>query len=156
MQQFEKLKLQCWQQSRRNERILEVNWILSYGLKEIKQPTDQINIVECYWEPIKEVGAYIRVNCISTEFTARKSGGEKGVPFRIQIDTYLENDYFELKRIHSAACQIKVFKMKGADRKNKQDLEKRLRRSLDDRNKFQDSIDCTIFNEVCFSFANKK
>uniref|UniRef100_A0A1I8FR50 CP2 domain-containing protein n=1 Tax=Macrostomum lignano TaxID=282301 RepID=A0A1I8FR50_9PLAT len=30
------------------------------------------------------------LNCtaISTEFTARKHGGEKGIPFRLQIDTF--------------------------------------------------------------------
>lgn len=26
-----------------------------------------------------------QVNCISTEFTPKKHGGEKGVPFRIQV-----------------------------------------------------------------------
>lgn len=42
----------------------------------------------------------------------RKHGGEKGVPFRIQIDTFKENeagDYAE--HLHSASCQIKVFKV---------------------------------------------
>lgn len=42
----------------------------------------------------------------------RKHGGEKGVPFRIQIDTFKENeagDYTE--HLHSASCQIKVFKV---------------------------------------------
>lgn len=53
-----------------------------------------------------------QVNCISTEFTPRKHGGEKGVPFRIQVDTFTttENgDYME--HVHSSSCQVKVFKV---------------------------------------------
>lgn len=50
------------------------------------------------------------MNCISTEFTPKKHGGEKGVPFRIQVETYLQGEG-TLKRLHAAACQIKVFKV---------------------------------------------
>ncbi|NXM19447.1 TFCP2 factor, partial [Ploceus nigricollis] len=52
-----------------------------------------------------------QVHCISTEFTLRKHGGEKGVPFRVQIDTFRENESGEYtEHLHSASCQIKVFK----------------------------------------------
>lgn len=56
---------------------------------------------------MKEVGVYIKVNCISTEFTPKKHGGEKGVPFRIQIETYVDGAN-DTKPLHAAACQIKV------------------------------------------------
>jgi transcription factor CP2-like protein len=56
---------------------------------------------------MKEVGVYIKVNCISTEFTPKKHGGEKGVPFRIQIETYVDGAC-DTKALHAAACQIKV------------------------------------------------
>lgn len=53
-----------------------------------------------------------QVHCISTEFTPRKHGGEKGVPFRIQIDTFALGDTGEYtEHLHSASCQIKVFKV---------------------------------------------
>jgi len=43
----------------------------------------------------------------------RKHGGEKGVPFRIQIDTFKENDGAEYtEHQHSASCQVKVFKVR--------------------------------------------
>lgn len=43
----------------------------------------------------------------------RKHGGEKGVPFRVQIDTFKENESEEYtEHLHSASCQIKVFKVK--------------------------------------------
>lgn len=52
------------------------------------------------------------MHCISTEFTPRKHGGEKGVPFRIQIDTFKQNESGEyVEHLHSASCQIKVFKV---------------------------------------------
>jgi len=51
-----------------------------------------------------------QVNCISTEFTPKKHGGEKGVPFRIQVETFLHGDTSG-RRLHAAACQIKVFKV---------------------------------------------
>jgi transcription factor CP2-like protein len=47
------------------------------------------------------------VNCFSTEFTPKKHGGEKGVPFRIQIDTYSHGDG-DPKFLHTAFCQVKV------------------------------------------------
>lgn len=58
----------------------------------------------------------------------RKHGGEKGVPFRVQIDTFKENENEEYtEHLHSASCQIKVFKVK--DRKHNAML-KELRSSL--------------------------
>jgi hypothetical protein len=54
-----------------------------------------------------------QVHCISTEFTPRKHGGEKGVPFRVQIDTFKQNENGEYtEHLHSASCQIKVFKVR--------------------------------------------
>lgn len=54
----------------------------------------------------------LQVHCISTEFTPRKHGGEKGVPFRIQIDTFAQGDTGDYtEHLHSASCQIKVFKV---------------------------------------------
>lgn len=64
---------------------------------------------------------FIQVHYVSTEFTKRKHGGEKGVLFRVQIDTFKENENGEYtEHLHSASCQIKVFKPKGADRKQNQ------------------------------------
>lgn len=61
----------------------------------------------------------MQVHCISTEFTMRKHGGEKGVPFRVQIDTFKENESEEYtEHLHSASCQIKVFKVKDSGRRD--------------------------------------
>lgn len=85
-----------------------------------------------------------QVNCISTEFTPKKHGGEKGVPFRIQVETRLPGG----PRLHAASCQVKVFKLKGADRKHKQDRDKILRRPAHEQDKYQPSYDCTVLSDV--------
>lgn len=64
----------------------------------------------CFWLPAPP--RPLQVHCISTEFTPRKHGGEKGVPFRVQIDTFKQSENGEYtEHLHSASCQIKVFKV---------------------------------------------
>lgn len=92
----------------------------------------------------------MQVNCISTEFTPKKHGGEKGVPFRIIIEThsYYKNSKVSVDScLHAASCQVKVFKPKGADRKHKTDREKMNKRPATEREKYQSSYDYTIFTE---------
>ncbi|KPU75956.1 uncharacterized protein Dana_GF12780, isoform B [Drosophila ananassae] len=188
LQFMEREQMQQWQQSRPGERIIEVDVPLSYGLCHVSQPlsSNSLNTVEIFWDPLKEVGVYIKVNCISTEFTPKKHGGEKGVPFRLQIETYIENTNTTTalnnasnggtgngsatvvtapgspeqtpngngsgnsakQAVHAAACQIKVFKLKGADRKHKQDREKIQKRPQSEQDKFQPSYECTIMNDI--------
>lgn len=62
--------------------------------------------------PFCLVIGFFQVHCISTEFTPRKHGGEKRVPFRIQVDTFKQTENGEYTdHLHSASCQIKVFKV---------------------------------------------
>ena len=108
LQYMEREQMHIWQSSRPGERILDIDIPLSYGLIHVNQ-TALLNTAEILWDPMKEVGVYIKVNCISTEFTPKKHGGEKGVPFRIQIETYFEGiSEVQTKPLHAAACQIKV------------------------------------------------
>lgn len=148
LQYMEKEQISQWHSERPGERIVEVDIPLSYGIIRVQQPTitQLLNCVEVLWDPTKDVGVYIKVNCISTEFTAKKHGGEKGVPFRVQIETFLANT--EEPRLHAAACQIKVFKLKGADRKHKQDREKVMRRPPSDLEKYQSGCDATILTTL--------
>ncbi|KAJ6641346.1 Upstream-binding protein 1 [Pseudolycoriella hygida] len=150
LQYMEREQIHQWQASRPGERIVEIDVPLSYGLCHVSQPNNQmLNTVEVLWDPMKEVGVYIQVNCISTEFTPKKHGGEKGVPFRIQIETYLDkNGDGRYIPIHAAACQIKVFKLKGADRKHKQDREKIQKRTRAEQEKYQPSFECTILSDI--------
>lgn len=68
-----------------------------------------------------------------------------GVPFRMMIETYSHPDN---ARLHAAACQVKVFKLKGADRKHKQDREKILKKTPVEQAKLQPSYECTVFGDV--------
>lgn len=71
------------------------------------------------------------------------------MPFRIQVETYQACEKLDpSKRLHAAACQIKVFKLKGADRKHKQDREKILKRPSSEQEKYQPSYECTVLNDV--------
>ncbi|MBW01415.1 Transcription factor CP2-like protein 1, partial [Eschrichtius robustus] len=133
LQYTEHQQLEGWRWSRPGDRILDIGDGAASGLTE--------------WTALGESGE-VEVHCISTEFTPRKHGGEKGVPFRVQIDTFKQNENGEYtEHLHSASCQIKVFKPKGADRKQKTDREKMEKRTAQEKEKYQPSYETTILSE---------
>ncbi|KAM5308935.1 transcription factor CP2-like protein 1 isoform 2-T3 [Glossophaga mutica] len=148
LQYTEQQQLDGWRWSRPGDRILDIDVPLSVGLIEPQAPPSQLNAVEFHWDPAKRTSLFLQVHCISTEFTPRKKGGEKGVPFRLQIDTFKPGDK-ELppEHLHSAGCLIKVFKPKGADRKLKTDREKIEKQPLHERDKYQTACESTVFVE---------
>uniref|UniRef100_A0A3Q0T2F9 Transcription factor CP2-like 1 n=1 Tax=Amphilophus citrinellus TaxID=61819 RepID=A0A3Q0T2F9_AMPCI len=126
LQYMEHQQLEGWRWNRPGDRILDIG--------------DRITFLALLLS--------FQVNCISTEFTPRKHGGEKGVPFRIQVDTYTTNEHGEhSEHVHSSSCQVKVFKPKGADRKLKTDREKIDKKSPQDRAKYQLSHETTLLKE---------
>ncbi|XP_029693499.1 transcription factor CP2-like protein 1 isoform X2 [Takifugu rubripes] len=148
LQYMEQQQLEGWKWNRPGDRILDIDIPLSVGILEPCSHPLHLNTVEFLWDPVKNASAFIQVNCISTEFTPRKHGGEKGVPFRIQVDTFTTNDSGEyMEHVHSSSCQVKVFKPKGADRKLKTDREKTDKKSPQDREKYQLSHDTTVLKE---------
>lgn len=154
LQYMEKDLILQWKQSRQSERILEIDIPLSYGIYENQHNSQEINKCEFLWEPTKDTGVFVRVNCISTEFTPKKHGGEKGVPFRLIIETHAYDEGGKLGAssiLHAASCQIKVFKPKGADRKHKTDREKMSKRPQSEQEKFKPSSDRTAFTEYPFN-----
>uniref|UniRef100_A0A224Z3H6 Transcription factor CP2 n=1 Tax=Rhipicephalus zambeziensis TaxID=60191 RepID=A0A224Z3H6_9ACAR len=150
LQYMEKEQITQWMRQRPGERILEADVPLSYGVYDVLNTPNKVHFCEFLWDPTKETGVFIRLNCISTEFTPKKHGGEKGVPFRIVIETYSHGEPGPPQKLHSASCQVKVFKPKGADRKHKTDREKMIKRPLAEQEKHQPSYDCTVFTE-CIS-----
>lgn len=147
LQYMEKEQLDSWMSTRPGERILDIDIPLSYGLVDVFVDPKKLNSIDFIWEPTKETGIYVKVNCISTEFTAKKHGGEKGVPFRLQIESR-DSDNEASKLVHCASCQIKVFKPKGADRKHKTDREKMEKRTGSEKEKYQPSYECTVLTDV--------
>ncbi|XP_054033328.1 alpha-globin transcription factor CP2 [Dryobates pubescens] len=148
LQYTEHQQLEGWRWSRPGDRILDIDIPMSVGIIDPRANPTQLNTVEFLWDPSKRTSVFIQVHCISTEFTPRKHGGEKGVPFRVQIDTFRQSaggHYAE--HLHSASCQIKVFKPKGADRKQKTDREKMEKRTPHEKEKYQPSYETTILTE---------
>ncbi|KAL3983794.1 large subunit ribosomal protein L23Ae [Sarotherodon galilaeus] len=149
LQYTEHQQLEGWKWNRPGDRLLDIDIPMSVGIVEPKTHPSQLNAAEFLWDLNKRTSVFVQVHCISTEFTPRKHGGEKGVPFRIQIDTFAlgdSGDYTE--HLHSASCQIKVFKPKGADRKQKTDREKMEKRTAQEKEKYQPSYDTTILSET--------
>ncbi|XP_054709684.1 transcription factor CP2-like protein 1 [Uloborus diversus] len=149
LQYMEKEQIKEWQQQRYGERIVEIDIPLSYGILEANNCSSTINQCEFLWDPNQDIGVFLKVNCISTEFTPKKHGGEKGVPFRILIETFSQEPHCE--KLHSASCQIKVFKPKGADRKHKTDREKMCKRLQSDKEKYHPQYEYTVFRDLSFS-----
>ncbi|XP_019632192.1 PREDICTED: transcription factor CP2-like isoform X4 [Branchiostoma belcheri] len=141
LQYTEYEQLAQWRSIRPNERLLDIDIPLSVNIYDIRKDPTAVNKVEFQWDPNKDTSVAIQVHCISTEFTAHRHGGEKGIPFRIQVDSYTTED----EHLHSASCQIKVFKPKGADRKIKTDREKMEKKP--DKDKYQPSYEYTILTE---------
>uniref|UniRef100_A0A6I8PI70 Grh/CP2 DB domain-containing protein n=1 Tax=Ornithorhynchus anatinus TaxID=9258 RepID=A0A6I8PI70_ORNAN len=149
LQYTEQQQLEGWRWSRPGDRILDIDIPLSVGVVEPQVLSSLLNTVEFLWDPAKRTSLFLQVHCISTEFTPRKNGGEKGVPFRIQIDTFRPGDKaVGPDHLHSASCLIKVFKPKGADRKQKTDREKIEKQPPLEREKYQPSYDTTVLTEA--------
>jgi len=142
LQYIEQEQIAEWSRSHPNERILEIDMPLSYGIADVKQDSSNLSCVSFLWDPTRETGIFIKVHCISTEFTPKKHGGERGVPFRLQIETF--NSDGSNSRLHAGACILQVFKLKGADRKHKQDREKISKRP----DKFSPQYECTVLADL--------
>lgn len=124
LQVQESEKYEEWKNNRPADRILEIDVPMSSGVSNIRSKGNLLNCYEFEWDANKGSEVYIIINCVSSEFTKGKSGGESGVPFRLQVDSFSPNSSTDALPIHSAGCQVKVFKSKGADRKLKVEMQK--------------------------------
>ncbi|KAH8876525.1 Upstream-binding protein 1 [Schistosoma japonicum] len=128
-----------WHQTHPGENLLDIDYEKSNDYEELDMENTPSDDVLCIWKyPKCTIG--LRFNCVSTEFTAKKHGGEKGIPFRFQVEHF---EYDTNQHLGSFACQIKVFKMKGADRKHKTDRERIERKSGDGQTIYKPSVPVT-------------
>lgn len=89
------------------------------------------NATSFVWCPKVGAKLVLRINCLSTEFSSQK--GVKGLPLHIVTDTYEELDTDQAEPVHRAYCQVKVFRDKGAERKNKDEtksVERRMQKFM--------------------------
>ncbi|CAK6971473.1 grainyhead-like protein 3 homolog [Scomber scombrus] len=117
------------------------------GISNIEEVA--FNALSFIWNPNEEAKVYIGINSLSTDFSSQK--GVKGLPLNIQIDTY-DFSSGTNQLIHRAACQVKIFCDKGAERKMRDEDRKRSkRRGKNDANTNKSLVsssmgsDCTFF-----------
>ncbi|CAJ1073450.1 grainyhead-like protein 3 homolog [Xyrichtys novacula] len=120
------------------------------GISNIEEVA--FNALSFVWNPTEEAKVYIGINSLSTDFSSQK--GVKGLPLNIQIDTY-DFSSGTNQLIHRAACQVKIFCDKGAERKMRDEERKRSkRRGKNDANTNKSLVsssigsDCTFFQTL--------
>ncbi|XP_040916584.1 grainyhead-like protein 3 homolog [Toxotes jaculatrix] len=121
------------------------------GISNIEEVA--FNALSFVWNPSEEAKVYIGINSLSTDFSSQK--GVKGLPLNLQIDTY-DFSSGTNQLIHRAACQVKIFCDKGAERKMRDEERKRSKRRgknvNDPANKSlvtsSMGLDCTFFQTL--------
>ncbi|XP_057715431.1 grainyhead-like protein 3 homolog isoform X2 [Corythoichthys intestinalis] len=117
------------------------------GISNIEEVA--FNALSFIWNPNEEAKVYIGINSLSTDFSSQK--GVKGLPLNLQIDTY-DFSSGSNQLIHRAACQVKIFCDKGAERKMRDEERKRTKRrgkTTNDANVSSSmGSDCTFFRIV--------
>ncbi|KAM3595108.1 uncharacterized protein V6R79_018185 [Siganus canaliculatus] len=93
------------------------------GISNIEEVA--FNALSFVWNPSEEAKVYIGINSLSTDFSSQK--GVKGLPLNLQIDTY-DFSSGTNQLLHRAACQVKIFCDKGAERKMRDEERKRSKR----------------------------
>ncbi|KAF9932610.1 grainyhead-like [Linnemannia zychae] len=97
-------------------RALDIEKASSSGMMEVQSKTfDRISFK---WNGKAGAKLMVRFNCLSTDFSRIK--GVKGIPLRVHVDTMIEDKEGEQSMERSFA-KIKLFRDKGAERKNKDD-----------------------------------
>ncbi|XP_076151663.1 grainyhead-like protein 3 homolog [Alosa pseudoharengus] len=126
------VQLKCWnhwhaRQPTVKQRVIDIadyKETLS-GISDVEEVA--FNALSFVWNTNEEAKVFIGINSLSTDFSAQK--GVKGLPLNLQIDTY-DISTGTNTLIHRAACQIKIFCDKGAERKMRDEERKRSKRRL--------------------------
>ncbi|XP_019849643.1 PREDICTED: upstream-binding protein 1-like [Amphimedon queenslandica] len=149
----EETQIQQWMNDNNGQRMLEMVAVSCSGVSNIQHHDDFINFASFVWASHEESVVSFKINALSSEFTAKKHGGEKGVPFRLVLNTYSIPSIEDTGGTHISKCfcLVKVFKDKGADRKHKHDLQKREKLQSDEAAKYWESSSVTKLQPVPLS-----
>ena len=143
--------MQKWLNEYQLSSLFDIDMNLTYGILSIIRSKQIPNAVEIVWDTSTTTSLFIRFKCTSTDFAQKRHGGEKGIPLRIQIDTYHENDVDDVKHLHSCCCKIQLFRLKGAQRKNKADKIRIEKLNFDQRRHYQTTLEYTILQSCIIS-----
>lgn len=124
------LQLKCWNHWHARQPTVKQRVIDIADYKEVFSGISSVeevafNALSFIWNPNEEAKVYIGLNSLSTDFSSQK--GVKGLPLNLQIDTY-DFSSGTNKLINRAACQVKIFCDKGAERKMRDEERKRTKR----------------------------
>lgn len=132
--------IQKWFNEYQSPTLFDIDMNSTYGVLSIIRSKQISNAVEIVWDTSNNTTPTtlsIRFNCTSTDFALKRHGGEKGIPLRLQIDTYHQNDPDEIQHVYSCFCKIQLFRLKGAQRKFKADQMRIDKLDLDQRRRYQ-------------------
>ncbi|CAF1015507.1 unnamed protein product [Rotaria sp. Silwood1] len=142
--------MQKWLNEYQSSSLFDIDMNLTYGVLSIIRSKQIPNAIEIVWDTSTTTSLFIRFKCTSTDFAQKRHGGEKGIPLRIQIDTY-ENDVDDIRHLYSCCCKIQLFRLKGAQRKNKADKMRIEKLNLDQRRQYQTTLEYTILQQCSIS-----
>nr|XP_046222375.1 grainyhead-like protein 3 homolog isoform X1 [Oncorhynchus gorbuscha] len=126
------IQLRCWNHWHARQPTVKQRVIDIADYKEVFSGISHVeevafNALSFIWNPNEEAKVYIGINSLSTDFSSQK--GVKGLPLNLQIDTY-DFSSGTNRLIHRAACQVKIFCDKGAERKMRDEERKRSKRRV--------------------------
>lgn len=107
------------QQKQPNARAIDIDASQSTGISDLKFPSfDKITF---NWNGSYGSKIFVRFKCLSTDFSRIK--GVKGIPLRTQMDSMVaaKSEEEEAEEPEVCFCKVKLFRDKGAERKNKDD-----------------------------------
>ena len=151
LQTQERELLQKWINEYGLTSLFDIDMNLTYGILSIIRSREIPNAVEIVWDAAATASLFIRFKCTSTDFANKRHGGEKGILLRMQIDTYHENDIDDIKHLHSCYCKIQLFRLKGAQRKNKADQIRIDKMDSDQRRRYQTTVEYTLLKPCSIS-----
>ena len=83
------------------DRIIDIDFSMSYGVFDVNLQS-LFNHISFVWNPGREASIFIKINCISNEFTSKRHGGERGTPLRLIVDTFS----LDGTKLDSACCLV--------------------------------------------------
>ncbi|KAI8980883.1 CP2 transcription factor-domain-containing protein [Pilobolus umbonatus] len=116
------------QQKQEGARAIDIDANQSTGITDLEFPSfDKISFK---WNGVYGAKIHIRFKCLSTDFSRIK--GVKGIPLRAQVESEAQVDSLDQEETikETCFCKVKLFRDKGAERKNKDDA-KQIARQLE-------------------------
>ena len=93
-----------WSMIHAKDRLLDIDFTMSYGVFDIDMDSTFNHSINFVWNPGREASIFIKINCISTEFTSKRHGGERGAPLRLIVDTFSLDE----SSLDSASCLVSI------------------------------------------------